>query len=228
MATLHIDTELYKLKNSLQEMWTIVDKQLSKSERAFMQYDKSLAREILSREKMVNALELKIDSECENFIARNSPVAVDLRLALAYIKINNNLERIGDFAEGIGVFVLKNMTEPLPEDFKARLRIEEMFDEVRKMFQLAKESLSEEDSAKAEKVFGIDNLVDEINYESNKVIVEQMINNPEKADEYLYLHSVIRKLERIGDRCNNIAEEIVFYLDAKILKHNNEEKQKYE
>ncbi|MFA6200971.1 MAG: phosphate signaling complex protein PhoU [Bacteroidales bacterium] len=226
--TLHIDTELYKLKNSLQEMWTIVDKQLSKSERAFMQYDKSLAREILSREKMVNALELKIDSECENFIARNSPVAVDLRLALAYIKINNNLERIGDFAEGIGVFVLKNMTEPLPEDFKARLRIEEMFDEVRKMFQLAKESLSEEDSAKAEKVFGIDNLVDEINYESNKVIVEQMINNPEKANEYLFLHSVIRKLERIGDRCNNIAEEIVFYLDAKILKHNDEEKHKYE
>lgn len=228
MATLHIDTELYKLKNSLQEMWTIVDKQLSKSERAFMQYDKSLAREILSREKMVNALELKIDSECENFIARNSPVAVDLRLALAYIKINNNLERIGDFAEGIGVFVLKNMTEPLPEDFKARLRIEEMFDEVRKMFQLAKESLSEEDSAKAEKVFGIDNLVDEINYESNKVIVEQMINNPEKANEYLFLHSVIRKLERIGDRCNNIAEEIVFYLDAKVLKHNDEEKHKYE
>ena len=226
--TLHIDTELYKLKNSLQEMWTIVDKQLSKSERAFMQYDKSLAREILSREKMVNALELKIDSECENFIARNSPVAVDLRLALAYIKINNNLERIGDFAEGIGVFVLKNMTEPLPEDFKTKLRIEEMFDEVRKMFQLAKESLSEEDSAKAEKVFGIDNLVDEINYESNKVIVEQMMKDPEKANEYLYLHSVIRKLERIGDRCNNIAEEIVFYLDAKILKHNDEEKHKYE
>lgn len=221
MATLHIDNELLKLKQSLQEMWLLVDKQITKAQVAFMEYDKSVAREILSREKMVNALELKIDSECENFIARNNPVAIDLRLALAYIKINNNLERIGDFAEGIAEFVLYQMTEKLPEDFAQRLRIEEMFNEVAEMFTLAKESLHEENSAKAEKVFGLDNLVDEINGESNAVIAEEIKKNPSKVEEYLYLNSVIRKLERMGDRCNNIAEEIVFYLDAKILKHNN-------
>lgn len=220
MATLHIDTELFKLKNSLQEMWLLVDKQLTKAQIAFMEYDKSIAREILSREKMVNALELKIDSECENFIARNNPVAIDLRLALAYIKINNNLERIGDFAEGIAEFVLRNMSEKLPQEFAEKLRIEEMFNGVSEMFTLAKESLHEENSAKAEKIFGLDNLVDEINHRSNLIITEEMKKHPEKIEEYLYLNAVIRKLERMGDRCNNIAEEIVFYLDAKILKHN--------
>ncbi|MDD4739020.1 MAG: phosphate signaling complex protein PhoU [Bacteroidales bacterium] len=220
MATLHIDTELFKLKNSLQEMWLLVDKQLTKAQIAFMEYDKSIAREILSREKMVNALELKIDSECENFIARNNPVAIDLRLALAYIKINNNLERIGDFAEGIAEFVLRNMSEKLPIEFAEKLRIEEMFNGVSEMFTLAKESLHEENSYKAERVFGLDNLVDEINHRSNAIITEEMKKNPEKIEEYLYLNAVIRKLERMGDRCNNIAEEIIFYLDAKILKHN--------
>ena len=220
MATLHIDTELFKLKNSLQEMWLLVDKQLTKAQIAFMEYDKSIAREILSREKMVNALELKIDSECENFIARNNPVAIDLRLALAYIKINNNLERIGDFAEGIAEFVLRNMSEKLPIEFAEKLRIEEMFNGVSEMFNLAKESLHEENSTKAEKIFGLDNLVDEINHRSNLIITEEMKKHPEKIEEYLYLNAVIRKLERMGDRCNNIAEEIVFYLDAKILKHN--------
>ena len=220
MATLHIDTELFKLKNSLQEMWLLVDKQLTKAQIAFMEYDKSIAREILSREKMVNALELKIDSECENFIARNNPVAIDLRLALAYIKINNNLERIGDFAEGIAEFVLRNMSEKLPIEFAEKLRIEEMFNGVSEMFNLAKESLHEVNSSKAEKIFGLDNLVDEINHRSNLIITEEMKKHPEKIEEYLYLNAVIRKLERMGDRCNNIAEEIVFYLDAKILKHN--------
>ena len=226
MAALHIDTELYKLKNSLQEMWVIVDKQLTKAQVAFLDYDKGVAREVISREKMVNALELKIDSECENFIARNNPVAIDLRLALAYIKINNNLERIGDFAEGIALFVLNNMSEKLPNDFAKKLRIEEMFNEVQDMFTLAKEALHDENSDKAEKIFGIDNLVDEINHAAIRIIADEIILHPEKIEEYLYLHAVIRKLERMGDRCNNIAEEIVFYLDAKILKHNTEEKLK--
>lgn len=216
----HIDLELRLLKDSLMQMWQMVGKQINKSETAFMSCDRSLAREVIAREKMCNAMELKIDSQCESFIALNNPVAIDLRLALAILKINNNLERIADFAEGVAIFVLKNMSEPLDKDFADKLRIAEMFSEVKLMFSMAQEALEEENSGKAEKVFGSDNLVDEINHESIKVLVEQMRKQPEKVEEYLYLHSVIRKLERIGDRCNNIAEEIVFYLDAKVLKHS--------
>jgi len=216
---LQIEIELQKLKASLQEMWVLVEKQLKKSEKALLQFDKATAREVLSREKMVNALELKIDAECEAFIATYNPVAIDLRLALSILKINNNLERIGDFAEGIANFVIKNMSEELPEPFKSNLHLEEMFTEVLNMYALSKEAFNEENTEKAEKVFGIDNLVDEINFNAVKILSDEMLSHPEKAEELMFLHAVVRRLERIGDRCNNIAEEVVFYLDAKILKH---------
>lgn len=217
---IQIDFELQKLKSSLQEMWVIVEKQLKKAEKALLNCDKATAREIISREKMVNAMELKIDADCEAFIATYNPVAIDLRLALSVLKINNNLERIGDFAEGIAVFVLKNMSAVLQQPFKTNLRVEEMFKEVITMYTLAKEALNEENTEKAEQVFGIDNLVDEINFNAVKVLSDEIVLNPEKAEELMFLHAVIRRLERIGDRCNNIAEEIVFYLDAKVLKHH--------
>jgi phosphate transport system protein len=200
-------------------MWVLVEKQLRKSEKALLTFDKATAREVMSREKMVNALELKIDGECEAFIATYNPVAIDLRLALSILKINNNLERIGDFAEGIAIFVVKNMSEELQQPFKEMLHIEQMYKEILTMYTLSKEAFNEENTEKAEKVFGIDNLVDEINFNSVKVLSNEMLANPQKAEELMFLHAVVRRLERIGDRCNNIAEEIIFYLDAKVLKH---------
>lgn len=224
MSALHIDNELNKLKYSLNQMWDIVEKQLDKSFMSISNYDLSLARGVFTREKLVDALELKIDSECENFIALNNPVAIDLRLALSYIKINNNLERIGDFAEGIAGFVSNSMSEKIPEELESSLRLREMIASVMDMFSLAKEALDMEDSQIAEKVFGIDYIVDEINSNSIKVLAKAIKSNPDKAEEYLRLLTVIRKIERIGDRVSNIAEEIVFYLDAKVLKHSTSQK----
>jgi phosphate transport system protein len=220
---LQIDIELQKLKSSLQEMWVLVEKQLRKSGKALLNFDKATAREVISREKMVNAMELKIDADCEAFIATYNPVAIDLRLALSVLKINNNLERIGDFAEGIALFVLKNMSAELQQPFKTNLNIEEMFNEIYSMYTLAKDAFANEDTDKAEHVFGIDNLVDEINIRAVKVLADEMLASPEKAEEIMFLHAVVRRLERIGDRCSNIAEEIVFYLDAKVLKHKKQE-----
>ena len=224
MSALHIDNELNKLKYSLNQMWDIVEKQLDKSFMSISNYDLSLARGVFAREKLVDAMELKIDSECENFIALNNPVAIDLRLALSYIKINNNLERIGDFAEGIAGFVSNSMSEKIPEELESSLRLREMIASVMDMFSLAKEALDMEDSQIAEKVFGIDYIVDEINSNSIKVLAKAIKSNPDKAEEYLRLLTVIRKIERIGDRVSNIAEEIVFYLDAKVLKHSTSQK----
>jgi phosphate transport system protein len=218
---IQIEIELQKLKSSLHEMWVLVEKQKKKSEKALLGFDKATAREVLSREKMVNAMELKIDADCERFIATNNPVAIDLRLALSILKINNNLERIGDFAEGIALFVLKHMSGELQEPFKSNLHIEQMFNEVLTMYALSKEAFNEEDTKKAEKVFGIDNLVDEINFNAVKILSDEMLANPAKTEELMFLYAVVRRLERIGDRCNNIAEEVVFYLDAKVLKHHS-------
>src|ERR1051325_6611372 len=103
---LHLETELQRLKTTINEMWELVISQLKKTHESLVTFDKDLAREVVVSEKRVNALELKIDSDCENIFALFNPVAIDLRFVLAVLKINNNLERTGDIAEGIGKFIV--------------------------------------------------------------------------------------------------------------------------
>ncbi|MGH2566264.1 MAG: phosphate signaling complex PhoU family protein, partial [Ginsengibacter sp.] len=100
------ETELADVKSEVINMWQLVLLQLSKAKEAMLTFNKDLAREVIAKEKRVNALELKIDRDCENVFALYCPVAIDLRFLLAALKINNNLERIGDIAEGIARYVV--------------------------------------------------------------------------------------------------------------------------
>src|SRR5580693_2584577 len=106
-----IETELQLLKVEAVNMWTLVNSQLSKARLAFLNFDKDLAREVVLKEKRVNGSELKIDRDCENIFALYCPVAIDLRFLLAVLKINNNLERIGDIAEGIAKYVIESVID---------------------------------------------------------------------------------------------------------------------
>src|SRR6202046_3184579 len=102
-----IETELQLLKTEAINMWTLVNGQLSKARQAFLTFDKDLAREVVLKERRVNGYELKIDRDCENIFALLTPVAIDLRFVLAVLKINSNLERIGDIAEGIAKYIIR-------------------------------------------------------------------------------------------------------------------------
>ena len=102
----HLEEELTMLKSEITVMWQMVISQLYKTREALLEFDKDLAREVVSTEKRVNSLELKIDRDCENIFALFNPVAVDLRTVLAILKINNNLERSGDIAEGIAKYII--------------------------------------------------------------------------------------------------------------------------
>src|SRR5664279_5247513 len=100
------ETELQDAKSEIINMWELVLLQLTKAKDAMLSFDKDLAREVIAKEKRVNALELKIDRDCENIFALYCPVAIDLRFLLAALKINANLERIGDIAEGIARYIV--------------------------------------------------------------------------------------------------------------------------
>ena len=102
-----IESELILLKKEIDEMWTLVYNQLDRAGEAVLTLDKELAQQVMVRERRVNAFELKIDSDVEDIIALYNPVAIDLRFVLAMLKINTNLERLRDFAEGIARFVLR-------------------------------------------------------------------------------------------------------------------------
>jgi len=222
-----IEQEIAALKNTINEMWALVHQQIYNAGEAMLTGDKELAYKVLSRERRVNAFELKIDSDCEDIIALYAPVAIDLRFVLAMYKINTNLERLGDFAEGIARFVL-NCKEPvLDPDLLKQLRLEEMQAQVLAMLELAKKALQEESQDLATSVFAKDNLLDEINAEATTILAGYIAKHPDSVLPCLNLVSVFRKLERSGDHITNIAEEIVFFIDAKVLKHSGKTDEHY-
>jgi phosphate transport system protein len=218
-----LDNEIQQLKSELINMWQMVLSQLTKAEEALMKKDKDLAHEVISTEKRVNAFELKIDRDCEDILALFAPVAIDLRFLLAVLKINMNLERTGDIAEGIAKFVID-----LPEDFDTNLlvitRVIEMFKQGNEMIAEVMNAFEKEDTSLARKVFKKDDLLDQINAEAATVVANYIGKNPAKTESALYILSSIRKLERVGDQAKNMAEEIIFYSEAKVLKHKPKSK----
>ena len=222
-----IESELVNLREEVNEMWTLVYNQLSRAGKSVLTFDRELAQQVIVREKRVNAFELKIDCDAEDAIALYNPVAIDLRFVLAMLKINTNLERLGDFAEGIARFAI-NCKEPvLDNELVKGLRLEEMINQVLSMLELAKKALQEESQEMATAVFAKDNLLDEINADATAVLSDYISKHPESALSCLNLVSVFRKLERSGDHITNIAEEIVFFIDAKVLKHSGRTDEHY-
>ncbi len=202
------------------EMFGLVESQLEKAEKALINFDKDLAREVRVNEKRVNSFELKLDRDCENVIALFNPVAVDLRFVIACLKINSNLERIGDIAEGIAAFVLNIKSAPDQQLLK-QCRVIEMFDTANSIVSDVRKAFEEEDTSLARNVFLKDELCDEINVGANNAVADFITSHPEKINQSLYILSIIRKLERVGDQSKNIAEEIIFYIEAKVLKHKH-------
>ncbi len=202
------------------EMFSLVKSQLEKSKDALILLDKDLAREVLVNEKRVNGFELKLDRDCENIIALFNPVAIDLRFVLACMKINSNLERIGDIAEGICQFVLNIKLEP-EKSLLETTRMVEMYDTGIIILQDVMEAFDKEDTRLARSVFKKDEILDEINLNANQAVADFIRSNTDRINQSLYLLSTIRKLERVGDQCKNIAEEIIFYIEAKVLKHKS-------
>lgn len=221
----HLDQELISLRKDVIEMWKLVISQVANSGDAILSFNKDLAQKVSMREKKVDAYELKIDDACENIIALYQPVAIDLRFVLAVLKINSNLERIADFAYGISRVLIKNPSVILDAELISDTKLHLMVDEVNKMLVQGLDAFESEKSNLASTIFSDDYQVDEINANATRIIADYIQKNPDRAYECLHLIAAIRKLERIGDHCSNIAEEIFFYTDAKILKHSAKTKE---
>jgi phosphate transport system protein len=214
----HLDSEIRYLKEELMDMHRLVHLQVSKCKTALLTLDADLAREILVTEKRVNGLELKIDRDCENILALFNPVAVDLRFVLAALKINSNLERIGDNAESIARYVL-DVTVPFPQELVSAYAIEHLADTALSMLEDAMAALEKDDTAAARKIFLKDDLLDVINRKATAITIELIQAKNAMPLHFLNLLSIVRKFERIGDQTKNISEEIIFFIEAKVLRH---------
>jgi phosphate transport system protein len=213
-----LENEIEAVKKELINMWILVQSQLNKARESMIQFDKDLAREVLIKEKRVNSFELKIDRDVENVFALYCPVAIDLRFLLAALKINTNLERIGDIAAGVAKYVVDS-----PVNFDAAAlestSLIRMYDEAINILIDTRTAFEKEDTALARSIFKRDDVLDAINDNAPVAIAEIIKADITGVNEALFMLSIIRKLERIGDQSKNIAEEIIFYVEAKILKH---------
>jgi phosphate transport system protein len=217
----HLDNEIAILRNNLIEMFLLVRKQLRKSAQALTTMDKNLAREVIFNERRVNAEELKIDKDCEKFVALFNPVAIDLRFVFAAFKINSHLESIGDSAKGIARVVLemdKGFDSKLLED----LQLMRMYELADSMIEDNVQALRSDDTTIARMVFNKDVEIDNINKLANGVIANYISKGGNDVTSLLNLISVVRRFERVGDLSANIAEEIIFHVEAKVLKHEKE------
>lgn len=216
---INLDEHRELLKQYGLEMFNLCRKQLKKSREAFLEHDNDLAEDVLHSENRVNSLDLKIDRDCERFIALHNPVAVDLRFVLALRKINFDLERVGDHAYGISKYITEVDT-PVDHKLLEELRFEEMYESALSMLDDIQIAFKDEDAKKARKVFKKDKLLNKINLNSFGIIAKEVKKDPSLIDQYLLLFSVIKKIERVGDLITNIAEEIIFYIEAEVLKHS--------
>jgi phosphate transport system protein len=213
-----LENEINAVKKELVNMWILVQSQLNKAREAMIQFDKDLAREVLVKEKRVNSFELKIDRDVENVFALYCPVAIDLRFLLAALKINTNLERIGDIAAGVAKYVVDSSVN---FDLAAleSTSLTRMYDEAINILIDTRTAFENEDTALARSIFKRDDVLDAINDNAAATIGEVIKADITSMNQALYMLSIIRKLERVGDQSKNIAEEIIFYVEAKILKH---------
>jgi len=215
-----LETELGELKTELNEMTLLVKGQLEKAISAFYTFDKDLAKEIIKNEKRVNGSELIIDAKCEHILALFNPVAIDLRFVVASLKMVSDLERIGDNAKGIAQLVARS-EEPFDPAMIETFRFRAMTDITLEMLSILSESFETDNTELARTIFSKDEQVDEINVQANLALTNYVkdLNDPKKILQAIYFLSIIRKMERNGDYITNVAEEIIFYVKAKVLKH---------
>lgn len=212
--------EIDKLKNKLLNLASIVEDRVKIAVRALQERDERLAEKVIESDFEINDMEVDIEEDCLKVLALHQPVAIDLRLIIAILKINNDLERIGDLAVNIAERAAFLATQPkidAPLDFPKMLEIAQT------MLKDAIDSLVKWDVELAYDVCARDDAVDEINRNMYGQIEEAIIKHPEHIKSLMHLLSVSRHLERVADHATNIAEDIIYLIEGEVVRHRAED-----
>jgi len=216
MPRINFHQQLAALKDKLLAMAALSQQALEFSVEAYIGRDMALCNHILEIEEAINAAETTVDEMAYDLLAKEQPMAIDLRFILSVIKINGDLERIGDQAANIAERAqLMKDTPPLslPVD------IETMGEKAGVMIRTAIQSLLEADAKMAETVLVMDDEVDDMNRAVQAELVETMQQNPQVSVQALNTLLISRNLERAGDHATNIAEDVIFWLRGSDVRH---------
>jgi len=215
----HFLQQLEKLKTRLIKMCSLVDEQLELALKAVDEEKPELALLVIERDNKVDKYDLKVDRICQRIVALNQPVAMDLRMIMSSLTINNNLERVGDIAANIAENFLLIKKKP---SFFERIKFASMAQITTGMLKNAIDAFINGDPKTAEKVIQSEELLDKLNVENHKISIEIMKENKDNIEAAVAFLVICRQLERIGDHATNIAEDVFFIVQAQNIRHNYE------
>ncbi len=212
----HFDDKMGQLRNKLLRMATLVEEAISKSVRSLVERDSELARQVIANDDELDRLEIEVDRFCVELLGLQQPMARDLRFITTAIKINTDLERMGDLAANVSERALElNLEVPL----KPYIDIPLMAERAQKMVRGALDAYFERDPEKARQVIAMDDELDERMEQIFRELLSFMIEDPRTISRAMRLTFIAKYLERISDQATNICEQVVFMTEGTIIKH---------
>jgi len=218
--TKHFQRELDVLKKQLLALSTQVEETVLKAMKAVAALDARQAQEVIDHDEAIDNSEVALEEECLKILALHQPVAGDLRFVIAALKINNDLERVADLAVNIAeraIVVAGKKDIERPFDFTT------MAEKSRAMLAQSIDSLIKMDPVQAHKVWQADDEIDAMNREVYQRVYEKIRRNPDHVEIMINYISISRHLERIADYATNIAEDVIYLVEGKIVRHQPEE-----
>ncbi len=218
--TRHFQREIEKLNKKILTLSAMVEDQLHKAVRSISERNGKLADEVVSADWEIDQMEVEVEEDGLKILALHQPVAIDLRFIIAVLKINNDLERIGDLAVSIarqGSFLAVRPSINIPLDFPRMAQI------AREMVRISIDALIKMDTAMASDVCARDDEIDNLHREMYEIVADNIKTNPGNVQEMISMLSISRNLERIADHATNIAEDVIYMVDGVITRHRTEE-----
>jgi len=215
----HLQRDVEKLKRQLLEMSAEVEGDLRMAVRAVEDRDEALARNVITREARIDRMEVDVEEDCLKILALHQPVAADLRYIVSVLKINQDLERIGDLAVHIAEGSLYLCGQPL---INTPFRLGEMADKAQAMLRKVLDAFVSMDSGAAREVCAADGEIDEINRETARQVRKAVAHDPALLDPLLQIMHISRHLERIADHVTNVAEDLIYLIEGRIVRHTAE------
>ena len=216
----HLQIELENLKKKLLALAAIIETAVRDATLSIEKRDSELAQKIIDDDINIDHTEVEIEEDCLKVLALHQPVAVDLRFIVAVLKINNDLERIGDLAVNIAERAVFLATQP-KVDISSDLL--DMAHNAQSMLKKSIDALINHDAELAHKVCASDDIVDQMNRQMYLKVQEAIMKNPEQISSLIHLLSASRHLERIADHTTNIAEDVIYMIEGQIIRHKTEE-----
>ena len=214
--TRHFQREIDRLKRNMLSLSALVEESVHMAVRSILERDEQLANQVVERDSEIDQVEVEVEEDCLKIMALHQPVAIDLRFLIAVLKINNDLERIGDLAVNIAERCISLAKLPMKEIV---FDVQAMADIAKSMLRRSLDALVNLDVRLAEDVGADDNKIDAMHRDTYTVIKKAILDDPSQVDQLIHMLAVSRHLERIADHATNIAEDVIYMINGEIVRH---------